>query len=76
MQSLQNADLVSYLDKELHDLAQPISSLQCRLEIAKILDTDVASREAVEGGLEDLQRVMQSFKRMRTAIADAVQRGA
>lgn len=71
MQSLKSADLLSSLDQELHDLAQPVSSLQCRLEVGKMLGTEDALREAVDGGLDDLCRLVQIFKRMRALITEA-----
>ena len=72
MQSSKTADLVSSLDRELHDLAQPISSLQCRLEIAKMLDNEMELRHAVDGSLEDLQRLTQNFRRMRALVVEAL----
>lgn len=72
MQSPKAAELLSSLDQELHGLAQPISCLQCRLELGKILDTESALREAVDGGLEDLSRLMLIFTRMRALVAEAL----
>ena len=65
---MQNVDSVMFqksLDQELHDLCQPLASLQCRLEIGRMLDNEVALREAVDGGLEDLQRLHTVLQRIR-----------
>ena len=71
MQSSKTADLLLSLDQELHELAQPISALQCRLEIGKIVGTEHALREAVDGGLDDLFRLTRIFTRIRSLIAEA-----
>ena len=71
MQSFDPSDIISSLDRELHELAQPVSSIQCRLEIARIVDNEIALREAVDGGLDDLRRLTEIFKRMRALIAEA-----
>ena len=50
---------------DLHDLCQPLTALQCRLEIGRMLGHDVALKEAVDGGLEETQRLFNVIARMR-----------
>ena len=59
------------LDDELHDLSQPLASLQCRLEIGLILGDKDALLDAVNGGLEDLRRITTVLGRMRKLVAKA-----
>ena len=53
------------LHRELHDSSQPLSRLQCRLEIGLLSGGEKALLEAVEGALEDVQLVIASFDRLR-----------
>jgi len=55
----------------LHDLCQPLTTLQCRLEIAGLVGSPEAYREGVEEGLAECRRMMQVVGTMR----EAVQRG-
>lgn len=56
------------LDRELHDMAQPITSFQCRLEIGLLLGGEQALNEAAMGGLEDLRRITSAVARMRQLV--------
>lgn len=53
------------LHLDLHDLCQPLTALQCRLEIGKMIGDGVALREAVDGGLDETQRMFDVVARMR-----------
>lgn len=66
-----NQSIDAVMDRELHDLAQPMASLQCRLEIGLILGGEEALVEAVNGALEDLRRLTAALGRMRQIIAEA-----
>ena len=44
----------------LHDLCQPLTTLQCRLEMAELIGTPDAYREAVETGLTECARLTRS----------------
>ena len=63
------------LHRELHDMAQPIAALQCRLEIACILGGSEDLREAVMGGLEDVRRIVGALSRVRTTLAGIREQG-
>ncbi len=56
------------IDLALHDLCQPLTTLQCRLEMAELLGSPEAYREGVEQGLAECQRMMQVVRKMRKAV--------
>lgn len=55
-------------EREWHDLSQPLTTLQCRLELAQILGDEQSMREAVCEGLEDCTRVFAAIRAMRLKI--------
>ncbi len=59
------------LRRELHDMAQPLASLQCRLEIAQMVGEQQSRAELLDGSLEDLARLTASFSRLRDLIVQA-----
>ena len=63
------------LSKALHDLCQPLTTLQCRLEMASVVGTDVGYREAVELGLVECSRLMEAVESMRGLVRAAARRG-
>lgn len=56
------------LSRALHDLCQPLTTLQCRLEMAGMLGTMEAYREAVELGLVECERLAASAGEMRELL--------
>jgi hypothetical protein len=56
------------IGRALHDLCQPLTTLQCRLEIAGMTGTNEAYREAVDMGLAECVRLMQSVDSMREIV--------
>jgi glucose-6-phosphate-specific signal transduction histidine kinase len=56
--------------RDLHDLAQPVTALQCRLEIAQMVGDEASMREAVEGGLEDTRRIFAAMEEMRARLME------
>ena len=56
------------IEVALHDLSQPLTSLQCKLELAGVLNTTEAYREAVELGLEECARLMNAVTSIREII--------
>jgi hypothetical protein len=68
--------LVSELAEELHTLSQPLSTLRCRLDIAAMLGDEASAKEAVQGGLEDLDRILESIRRLRERLAEETSVGA
>lgn len=56
------------LQGALHGLAQPLTSLQCRLEIGFLLGDEVSAREALQEGLVELGRVLAALASLRVAL--------
>lgn len=66
-------DRFACVEKELHDLAQPLSSLQCRLEIGLLSAVDTATRETLGESMSELKRVLAAFSRVREVAATVSQ---
>ena len=62
-------DCLDSLDRELHALAQPLASLQLRLEIGKMSGEPMELADAIKGSLEDLVRVKAILARLRSISA-------
>jgi signal transduction histidine kinase len=60
----------------LHDLCQPLTTLQCRLEMAGGIDTPEAYREAVEVGLTECARLAEAVGSMRVIMRTAARDAA
>jgi signal transduction histidine kinase len=64
----KRAEVLAAMHRDLHALCQPLTALQCRLELGR-MEGDVDSlREAVEGGLEESQRMFAVVMRMRSCL--------
>lgn len=53
---------------ELHDLCQPLTALQCRLELGRMLGNAAALEEAIAGGLEETRRMCEVIALMRQRL--------
>ena len=69
MQSVRETEFQKAIHQELHDICQPMASLQCRLEVGRLLGGEEALAEAVDGGLEDLQRLSAALRKMRVLVS-------
>ena len=58
-------DALEQMHADLHALCQPLTALQCRLEIGRMLGHDSALQEAVDGGLVETRRMFEVIDRMR-----------
>jgi C4-dicarboxylate-specific signal transduction histidine kinase len=67
---------VRRIGKALHDLCQPLTTLQCRLEMAQVLGTAEAYREAVEMGMAECVRLTTAIGSLRTIVRAATRQGA
>ena len=56
------------MDQVLHDLCQPLTTLRCRLELAGLIGTVEAYREAVESGLAECVRLVEAVESMREIV--------
>jgi hypothetical protein len=56
----------------LHDLCQPLTTLQCRLELAGLHGTPEAYREAVDLGLVECARLTEAVGSMRNLVYAAM----
>ena len=61
-------DGVQRIGKALHDLCQPLTTLQCRLEMAELDDSAEAYRAAVELGLAECGRIAVVVGKMREIL--------
>jgi len=60
----------------LHDLCQPLTTLQCQLEMAEMIGTAEAYREAVAAALAECGRLCAAVASLRSAVSTASQRAA
>jgi len=63
-----SGELLRDLERELHDLCQPVTALQCRLELGKICGGEEALLEAADGALEDAGRIFAAVAKMRDRL--------
>lgn len=69
MESESSREEIRPIDQALHDLCQPLTTLQCRLELARMLDTPEDYREAVDVSLAECARLMEAASTLREIIA-------
>jgi hypothetical protein len=62
---------IERIGKALHDLCQPLTTLQCRLELAGLIGTAEAYREAVRLGLVECERLVEAVGAMREIVRAA-----
>jgi hypothetical protein len=59
------------ISQALHDLCQPLTTLQCRLEIAQLGGTAQDYRDAVELGLVECDRLIEGVGLMRQIVRES-----
>ncbi len=67
-QSDQPFQALADLGVALHDLCQPLTTLQCRMEMAQLLDSESSYREAVTQALAECARLTECVVRMRQSL--------
>jgi hypothetical protein len=69
----RNSDEVGLdrISHALHDLCQPLTTLQCRLEIAQMTGTPEDYRDAVVLGLAECDRLIEGVGAMREIVRSA-----
>lgn len=60
--------LLAAMHRDLHDLCQPLTALQCLLELGRMNGGDAYLREAVDGGLQETRRIFAVVARMRSCL--------
>lgn len=53
---------------ELHDLCQPLTALQCQLEMNTIRRGDDSAEQVIRGALEETRRIFAVIERMRSRL--------
>ncbi len=61
-------ELLEQMHADLHDLCQPLTALQCRLEIGRMQGHESALQEAVDGGLQESKRMFEVINQMRQRL--------
>ncbi|HEX9199384.1 MAG TPA: hypothetical protein VF865_07485 [Acidobacteriaceae bacterium] len=56
------------VSRALHDLCQPLTTLQCRLELAKLEGTPDAYQAAVNLGLMECERLVAAVAAIREIV--------
>ncbi|HEV2576585.1 MAG TPA: hypothetical protein VGU25_05190 [Acidobacteriaceae bacterium] len=67
MTATHQHDLRTTLRQELHDLSQPLTRLQWRLELGRG-SREAELRDTIEGALADTRELMEWVRRIRSAI--------
>lgn len=57
-------------DRELHDLCQPLTTMQCRFELAQMMGDSESLRDAVRNGIEDCARIFKHIGAMRERLIE------
>lgn len=58
----------------LHDLCQPLTALQCRLEIGQMFGTAEAYEEAISEALNESERLLVAVSAMRELVRRSLER--
>jgi signal transduction histidine kinase len=64
----QSWDNRKQISAAVHDLCQPLTTLQCRLELATLTCTPESYREAVEDGLLECRRMVDAVELIREIL--------
>jgi len=56
------------MERELHDLCQPLTALQCGLELGQMCGDEGSLTTAVESGLREASRLFRGIQDMRERL--------
>ena len=62
------------LENELHGLCQPLTTLQCRLELGRMCGDEVSMMEAIDGGLMETMRLFDGIGKLRERLLHEMDR--
>jgi len=68
MTSQESYVSLKQMNADLHNLCQPLTALQCRLEVGRMLGHEGALQEAVDGSLCETKRLFQVIAQMRQRL--------
>jgi hypothetical protein len=68
------AKLLGEIDRELHDLCQPLTRLSCHLELGQLRGDAASMREAVDTAISECAQVCQGVTRMRQRLGEMLER--
>jgi hypothetical protein len=71
----QLASVRERMDRALHDLCQPLTTLQCRLEVAQTIGSPEACREAVDLGMLECVQLYAAVDILRDILSPSSQKG-
>ncbi len=66
--------MLQEMESRLHDLCQPLTTLQCRLELGQLCGDEVSLMEAVEGALVETAKLFQGIGMMRERLVREIGR--
>jgi hypothetical protein len=58
------------IDKELHDLCQPLTNASCYLELGQMGGDAESLRASIDGALVECRRMFESVTRMRQRLGE------
>jgi signal transduction histidine kinase len=64
------------MDRALHDLCQPLTTLRCRLELAGLTGTPESYREAVSRGVTECEKLVKAVDSMQEIVRSATRAAA
>ena len=67
---MPNTKLYADIDKELHDLCQPLTNLSCFLELGQMMGDQDSMKTSVDGALVECRRMFEGIANMRGRIAE------
>jgi C4-dicarboxylate-specific signal transduction histidine kinase len=70
-EQLTDVDAIEQMSTALHSLCQPLTTLQCRLEMAELVGTMDGYREAVTHALAECTRLVDGVGSMREILRAA-----
>jgi len=72
---VRNDLILREMERELHDLCQPLTKLQCGLELGQMCGDEASLMEAVEGALVETATLFQGIGVMRERLVREMGRG-
>jgi len=72
---VRNDLILREMERELHDLCQPLTKLQCGLELGQLCGDEASLMEAVEGALVETATLFQGIGVMRERLVREMGRG-